>query len=146
MAQPSTIYKAGRLNYVWNYLGKTLKDFAAALSPYLSSGGATVDANGNTIATNSSDNLVTIPKGTFPVDFVQDIPEFSGMLIVNDHWDGYIETWIAGGGDTMLLGYTAGSAPTSTLSQSGTNGYEWANLDGLRGPFTFTVIKTRNEA
>jgi hypothetical protein len=35
MAQPPTIYKPGKLNYVWNYLGKTLKDFAAALSPYL---------------------------------------------------------------------------------------------------------------
>ena len=30
MAQPPTIYKPGKLNYVWNYLGKTLKDFAQA--------------------------------------------------------------------------------------------------------------------
>lgn len=36
MAQPPTIYKPGKLNYVWNYLNRTLKDFANALSPYLS--------------------------------------------------------------------------------------------------------------
>jgi hypothetical protein len=36
MGQPSTTYKSGKLNYVWNYLGKTLKDFAAALSLYSS--------------------------------------------------------------------------------------------------------------
>jgi hypothetical protein len=38
MAQPPTIYKPGKLNYLWNYLGSSLKSFAAALSPYISSG------------------------------------------------------------------------------------------------------------
>jgi hypothetical protein len=38
MGQPSVIYKPGPLKYVWNYLGKSLKDFAAALSPYLTGG------------------------------------------------------------------------------------------------------------
>lgn len=35
MSQPPTIYKPGKLNYLWNYLGSSLKSFAAALSPYL---------------------------------------------------------------------------------------------------------------
>lgn len=34
MGQPSTIYKPGRLNYVWNYLGTTLKEFKAKLLGY----------------------------------------------------------------------------------------------------------------
>ena len=34
MAQPSTIYKPGKLNYVWNYIGTTLKDFKAKLLGY----------------------------------------------------------------------------------------------------------------
>ena len=38
MAQPPTIYKPGKLNYLWNYLGSSLKSFAAALSPYLGGG------------------------------------------------------------------------------------------------------------
>ena len=140
MAQPSTIYKSGKLNYVWNYLGKTLKDFAAALSPYLSSGGGTVDVNGNLIIANSSNDTVSVANGAS-----QEIPDFSGMLIVNDHYAGYVEMWIAGGGDTLQLGTTATSS-TNTLTQSTNNGYEWTNVDNLTGPFTFTVIKTRNEA
>ena len=34
MAQPSTIYKPGKLNYVWNYIGTTLKEFKAKLLGY----------------------------------------------------------------------------------------------------------------
>ena len=34
MAQPPTIYKPGRLNYVWNYLGTTLKEFKSKLLGY----------------------------------------------------------------------------------------------------------------
>ena len=96
---------------------------------------------------NSSDNLVAIPDGTVPVDFVQEISDFSGMLIVNDHYDGRVETWICGGGDGVLLGYTnVGAGPcTSTLTLI-SNGYEWHNNDNMQGPFTFTVIKTRNGA
>ena len=36
MAQPSTIYKPGKLNYVWNYIGTTLKEFKAKLLGYRS--------------------------------------------------------------------------------------------------------------
>ena len=35
MSQPPTIYKPGKLNYLWNYLGSSLKTLATALSPYL---------------------------------------------------------------------------------------------------------------
>jgi hypothetical protein len=139
MAQPSTIYKSGKLNYVWNYLGKTLKDFAAALSPYLS-GGGTVDVNGNLIVADSSSNTVLVANGAS-----QEIPNFSGMLIVNDHFDGYVEMWIAGSGRTLQLGSTA-TTSNNTLTQSTNDGYEWTNVDNLTGPFTFTVIKTRNGA
>ena len=34
MAQPSTIYKPGKLNYVWNYLSSTLDNFKAKLLGY----------------------------------------------------------------------------------------------------------------
>ena len=142
MAQPSTTYKSGRLNYVWNYLGKTLKDFAAALSPYLSTGGPVVDVEGNLIIANSSDNTINVPNGGF-----HSIPDFSGMLIVNDHYDGAVELWIAGGGSTkgVAATNTMTGLPDSILQIAGT-GYEWINDSNMNGPFTFTVIKTRNEA
>ncbi len=47
MAQPPTIYKPGRLNSVWNYLGSSLKSFANALSPYISGGGGSTPSGPN---------------------------------------------------------------------------------------------------
>lgn len=141
MAQPPKIYKPGRLNYVWNYLGKTLKEFAAALSPYLS-GGGTVDAEGNLIVADSSTDTVAVPNGGSHL-----IPDFSGMLIVNDHYDGGVELWIAGGGDTVsVAGTNTGGGPVLSILQISGTGYEWINDGNLTGPFTFTVIKTRNVA
>lgn len=108
-----------------------------------------IDDNGNTIIDNTADNLVYIPDGMNPEDFKQEISKFSGMLIINDHFDGRVETWIAGGGDTVLLGATnlGGDPCGSTLTINGdVSGYEWVNVDRLMGPFTFTVVKTRSEA
>lgn len=106
-----------------------------------------IDGNGNTIIDDTTSSVVYIPDGVAAVDFVQPIDKFSGMIIINDHFDGRVETWIAGGGDTLLLGATnlGGGACGSTLVIGGT-GYRWSNLDALKGPFTFTVVKTRNIA
>lgn len=106
-----------------------------------------IDANGNTIIDDTSDNLVYIPEGMKAEDFKQSIENFSGMLIVNDHYDGRVETWIAGGGDAVLLGATnLGESPCGSILVMNGAGYDWNNADALQGPFTFTVIKTRNEA
>lgn len=102
----------------------------------------TLDSEGNLIIGDNSANTVNVgPGGT------HDIPNFSGFLLVNDHYDGGVETWIAGGGDTICLGATnTGGGPVgSSLAINGT-GYTWTNDSNMTGPFTFTVIKTRNEA
>lgn len=118
-------------------VGITVADFAASLNV-----GKVVDEEGNVIIANSSENTVDVANGASHL-----IPDFSGTLIVNDHYDGRVESWIAGGGDTVLLGATnlGGGVCGSTLTISGA-GYEWTNEDNLNGPFTFTVVKTRNEA
>lgn len=67
MAQPPTIYKSGKLNYVWNYLGKTLKDFATVLAPYLPGGGGTSLVAGDrevTLTDNAGDAELTFNPGT----------------------------------------------------------------------------------
>jgi hypothetical protein len=97
------------------------------------------DNNDNLIIANTSDNLVNVASGA-----THQIPLFSGLLLVNDHNSGGIELWIAGGGDGNLVS-DVNCPGNSTLTQNGF-GYEWTNVDGLDGPFTFTVIKTRNEA
>lgn len=106
-------------------------------------GGPVVDEEGNLIIANSSENTVIVGDGESHL-----IPNFSGMLIVNDHWDGRVETWICGGSGTLLLGYTSSGAGEchSTMSLSG-GGYEWTNVDNLGSNgsgITFTVIKTRS--
>lgn len=105
-----------------------------------SSSGPVIDGEGNVIIANTSDNTVNVANGASHL-----IPDFSGMLIVNDHYDGRVETWIAGGGDGILITYSnVGAGPcTNTLTMNG-SGYEWTNNDNMTGPFTFTVIKTRN--
>ena len=101
-----------------------------------------LDSEGNLIIDDNSANTVNVGPGEKHL-----IPNFSGFLLVNDHYDGGVETWIAGGGDTICLGATnTGGGPVgSTLSISG-SGYEWVNVSNMNGPFTFTVIKTRNVA
>ena len=101
-----------------------------------------VDSNNNLIVADNSDNLVAVGNGESHL-----IDNFSGMLIVNDHYDGRVETWIAGGGDTVLLGATnlGGGTCGSTLTMA-SSGYEWTNVDNLTGPFTFTVVKTRQSS
>lgn len=100
--------------------------------------GVVVDAQGNTIIANSSNNTDVVASGATHL-----INNFSGLLLVNDHDLGRVELWLAGGGNTELVSST--EASNNTLVQNGL-GYEWENVDGLVGPFTFTVIKTRNEA
>jgi len=102
-------------------------------------GGTVIDNEGNAIIANTSDNLVNVASGA-----THQIPLFSGLLLVNDHNLGGIELWIAGGGDGNLVS-DVNCPGNSTLTQN-CLGYEWTNVDGLDGPFTFTVIKTRNEA
>jgi hypothetical protein len=100
------------------------------------------DANGNLIIDDNSDGLVRVTPGS-----VQTIPNFSGMLIVNDHYDGRVETWIAGGGDGVLISFSnvgAGPCNNTLTMNGGANGYDWTNVDNYVGPVTFTVIKTRN--
>lgn len=104
-------------------------------------GGSTIDTEGNLIAVDNSANTVSVgPGGT------HDIPNFSGMLIVNDHYDGGISAWLCGGGNTTtLIGYTPYGPGTGTVTING-NGYTWTNEANQVGPFTFTVIKTRNSS
>lgn len=120
-------------------LGVKLAD-GTILNNSTSQSSQNVDANGNLIVADNSSNTVNVGNGEAHL-----IDNFSGMLMVNDHYDGRVETWIAGGGDGVLLGYTnVGSGPCNSTLTMASGGYEWTNVDNMTGPFTFTVIKTRN--
>lgn len=115
----------------------SVEDLAAQITQ-----GPVIDGNGNLIVADSSNDTVDVgPGGSHQID------NFSGMLIVNDHFDGGVETWIAGGGDTICLGATnTGGGPVGSILQMSGTGYEWINDSNMTGPFTFTVIKTRDVA
>lgn len=100
--------------------------------------GPVIDNDGNLIVADSSNDTVSVSGGASHL-----IDSFSGMLIVNDHYDGGVELWIAGGGDAIMTSHTTAAPGNSTLTMA-SNGYEWTNVDNLTGPFTFTVIKTRS--
>lgn len=102
-----------------------------------------VDTEGNLIASDSSNDTVNIgPGGT------HDIPNFSGMVLINDHYNGGVELWLCGGGPTTVLVSSTPYGPGAgdMTINGGINGYTWTNTNNQVGPFTFTVFKTRSEA
>lgn len=106
-------------------------------------GCCSVDTESNYIAANSSNDTVSVGPGES-----HDIPNFSGMVIVNDHYDGSVELWLCGGGsNTVLVQSTPyGPGEGAMTINGGINGYTWTNVNNQNGPFTFTVIKTRDSA
>lgn len=96
-------------------------------------------SNGAAIVSDNSDAEVNVPNGNS-----YSIHNFSGMLIVNDHYDGGVALYIAGGGTGILVSNTNSAFNTGLSINYGTGGYDWINSTNLTGPFTFTVIKTRN--
>lgn len=96
------------------------------------------DINNNLIAADSSNNLVTLGPGA-----TQDITDFSGLLLVNDHFNGGVEMWLCGGGATTVLVSSTPYGPGPGDLVINGNGYQWKNINNQTGPFTFTAIKTR---
>lgn len=93
--------------------------------------------NGTAVVANSADATVSVPYGES-----YNIPNFSGMLLVNDHNNGGVAMYLAGSGASVLVSNTTPGFD-ATLTMNG-GGYDWTNTNNLNGPFTFTVIKTRN--
>ena len=97
-----------------------------------------VDQNNNLVVADSSEQLVNVSGGNS-----HNIPNFSGMLLVNDHYDGAVELWICGGNYAVLINSTHPNATGSMSIDGSINGYVWTNSSNMNGPFTFTVVKTR---
>jgi hypothetical protein len=85
-------------------------------------------------------NRVVVPNGGS-----HDIPNFSGMILINDLYDGGVYMWLAGSTITVLAANTRANEGTFSFN-GGIGGYTWNNANNLIGPFTFTVISTRSGA
>ena len=96
------------------------------------------DGTNPSVVSDNSNATVSVASGG-----VFNIPNFSGMLLVNDHFDGGVALYIAGGGSGVLVSNT-NSAFDTGLVGGNNSGYDWTNSTNLTGPFTFTVVKTRN--
>jgi hypothetical protein len=138
MPNPTDIF--GNLRW----LNKWIKNLLGRVYTLEQGGGSSsVDSEGNLIVADSSSNTVSVAYGD-----KHDIPNFSGMLIVNDHYDGSVELWICGGGSNAELVSRTNYGPgAGSVDINGAiNGYQWTNTSNAEGPFTFTVIKTRSGA
>ena len=85
--------------------------------------------------------------GTVSISNAQTInfPNFSGMIIINNHVSGSVATWIAGGGGVALLGATNSATGIGTITFTGGQ-YVWTSNANPAGLHTITTIRTRNAA
>jgi len=109
MAQPPTIYKPGKLNYLWNYLGSSLKSFAAALSPYI----------------NGGDNGVKRYKALLNQSGIDD-----PVATILENTLGGVPVWTRAG-DGVYDCILAGAFPIDKVFCTITYGYEWGNSSGV---------------
>lgn len=101
-----------------------------------------VDSFGNLIVADSSEVLVDVGPGE-----THQVPNMSGLILVNDHYDGGVEMWLVGSGNgTEKLVMSTRTQTGTVQADYSVNGYSWTNTSNLNGPFTFTVVKTRNGA
>ena len=70
------------------------------------------------------------------------------MIIVNETSFGRIGLWICSGGTNYKLPVsdTDDNLLCTMIHTPGIQGYTWTNSNNLDGPFSFTVIKTKNFA
>jgi hypothetical protein len=87
MGQPSTIYKPGKLNYVWNYLSSTLDNFKAKLLGYRT-------YKAFLTQTNTDDPVATVVENTLglKLDFQYDSPGVYYGFTDNDLFNSPTET------------------------------------------------------
>jgi hypothetical protein len=156
MAQPPTIYKPGKLNYVWNYLGKTLKEFSEALTTY--SSGSKLSAGTRELVLNDTGLLLLntgdLTIATDPIngdDILINATDRAtiqaGDKLLNDEntggnayfyaGDGSSSDGIANAGDGGNVRVYAGDAGTST---SGTQAF--GGDVTIRGGYTTQTAST----
>lgn len=127
----------GRLDWLTSRVRNLLGRVSALEGSTAKPGGGNTDSEGNYIGIENAAAVPVEPGAD------HSIPDFSGMLIVNDHYNGGVEVWICGGGGGVLVSRTNYGPGRGDVSING-NGYIWTNTSNQVGPFTFTVIKTRN--
>ena len=71
-----------------------------------------------------------------------DFSNFTGMIMITDHFSGQTQVWITGGGNVASLG-TAGGTVGSVAYNGGVNGYRWTNNTGGTRTFGFFCVRTR---
>jgi len=73
------------------------------------------------------------------------IPNFSGMVIVNNHTSGPITIYLCGGGNVTVVA-TAGTQVGTMAYSSGNAGYTWTSNYGSTATYGFCIIRTRASA
>ncbi len=74
-----------------------------------------------------------------------DIPNFSGMVIVNNWTNGSVTTYLCGGGSTAAIGSVGGQVGTMVYV-SAIAGYRWTNNYGAPAMIGMAIFRTRPTA
>jgi hypothetical protein len=85
--------------------------------------------------------------GTVSISNAQTInfPNFSGMIIINNHVSGSVATWLVGGGGITVLGATNSATGIGAITFVGGQ-YVWTSNANPAGLHTITTIRTRSAA
>lgn len=113
MGQPSTIYKPGKLNYVWNYLSSTLDNFRTKLLGYRSYVAMINQSDtDDPTAMVFQNNIGTITlryesKGVYSLNFDSNIITFTNSIgfvnITNDAVDTVRFCWVEYSGPNQIF-------------------------------------------
>ena len=91
-------------------------------------------------------HIDTTPSGVLVADGgTIDIPNFSGMVIVNNWSNGSVSTFLCGGGSTAVIG-SVGAQVGTMVYVSAIAGYRWTNNYGAAAIFGMAIIRTRPTA
>jgi hypothetical protein len=76
-----------------------------------------------------------------------DFPTFSGLIVINNHTNGWIGVYICGGGGAPTTVSTIGTGPAMTMSfVSAIGGYRATNAYGSTANFGIFTVRTRSAA
>ena len=97
-------------------------------------------------SSSATPNITAVPS-TLPTatpGSTKDFPNFSGLVIINNHSTGNVALWLCGGGTAVKISDTVSDTSGTIAGNGGITGYTWTNNTGTTFNVTFFSLKTRD--
>jgi hypothetical protein len=99
-------------------------------------------------ASSATPNIDGVP-GAIPLatdGSTKDFPDFSGLIIVNNHSTGNVALWLCGGSSATKVSDSVSNTSGTVTYVSGIDGYRWTNNTGGTINVTFFSLRLREAA